>query len=38
VPGCQLTGLVDLDWLCVMCGVSSVESSSFSSKPLKSAQ
>ena len=37
MPGCQLAGLVDLDWLCVMCGFSSVETASLSSKPLKPA-
>ena len=35
--GCQLAGLLDLDWLCVMGGFSSVDSASSSSKPLKSA-
>ena len=38
VPGCQLAGLLDLDWLCVMCGISSLETASFSSKPLNPAQ
>jgi hypothetical protein len=35
--GCQLAGFRGLDWLCVMGGFSSVETVSFSSKPLMHA-